>query len=273
PWAPNLLSATTPSDIGVCHGIYCWRWPFLFQFMMVLPLSILIFFVPRSQIEIHDAQPQSLLLLNGEDETEDSDVSALDERSQLTAVSSASRRHNTSVWENLRELWAHKVYVCIVLGLSALFFVDPPVVPARGRHGAILGVFFGGWLIDRAGGYSGPYKQAKALRICMGLASRAASRRCPCRSVHSTFAIAFFLWSMLFCGGCLLPACSGIVISSAPRPPGPLASSVAYTSYNLLGLRALQLPPGAHHEPHRAQPRDGADACDIAACVPCVRLP
>ncbi|GLD98795.1 hypothetical protein PINS_up007513 [Pythium insidiosum] len=282
----DLLSATTPSDIGVCHGIYCWRWPFLFQFMMVLPLSILIFFVPRSQIEIHDAQPQSLLLLNGEDETEDSDVSALDERSQLTAVSSASRRHNTSVWENLRELWAHKVYVCIVLGLSALFFVvagvqfwttlylstntDDSMYEIHLSYllvagtGPILGVFFGGWLIDRAGGYSGPYQQAKALRICMGLGLAGCLASLPVSFVHSTFAIAFFLWSMLFCGGCLLPACSGIVISSAPRRLRPLASSVAYTSYNLLGYAASNYLPGLIMNLIVHNRGDGADACDIA---------
>ncbi|KAJ0411932.1 hypothetical protein ATCC90586_009889 [Pythium insidiosum] len=275
----DLLSATTPSDIGVCHGIYCWRWPFLFQFVMVLPLSILIFFVPRSQIEIHDAQP--LMLLTGDED--ESSGSAVDETSHLTA---SGRPAESDVWENLRELFEHKVYVCIVLGLSALFFVvagvqfwttlylstntDDSMYEIHLSYllvagtGPILGVFFGGWLIDRAGGYSGPYQQAKALRICMVLGLAGCLASIPVSFVHSTFAIAFFLWSMLFCGGCLLPACSGIVISSAPRRLRPLASSVAYTSYNLLGYAASNYIPGLIMNLIIHNRGDGADACDIA---------
>jgi MFS transporter, Spinster family, sphingosine-1-phosphate transporter len=63
----------------------------------------------------------------------------------------------------------------------------------------------------------------------------------------------------------LLPACSGIVISSAPRRLRPLASSVAYTSYNLLGYAASNYFPGlVMNLIVRHTPSEGPFACDTA---------
>ena len=66
----------------------------------------------------------------------------------------------------------------------------------------------------------------------------------PLSFVHNTVYIAVLLWLMLFCGGSILPACSGIVISAAPRRLRPLASSVAYASYNFFGYAASNYIPG-----------------------------
>lgn len=107
-----------------------------------------------------------------------------------------------------------------------------------------MGVFFGGWLIDQFGGYSGPYHQMQALRVCMVLGGAGCLAALPVSYVHNTFYIAVFLWLMLFCGGSILPACSGIVISAAPPRLRPLASSVAYASYNLFGYAASNYVPG-----------------------------
>ncbi|KAI9922048.1 hypothetical protein PsorP6_000190 [Peronosclerospora sorghi] len=110
--------------------------------------------------------------------------------------------------------------------------------------GPIMGVFFGGWLIDQFGGYSGPYHQMQALRVCMVLGGAGCLAALPVSYVHNTFYIAVFLWLMLFCGGSILPACSGIVISAVPSRLRPLASSVAYASYNFFGYAASNYVPG-----------------------------
>ncbi|KAI9918865.1 hypothetical protein PsorP6_011936 [Peronosclerospora sorghi] len=110
--------------------------------------------------------------------------------------------------------------------------------------GPIMGVFFGGWLIDQFGGYSGAYHQMQALRVCMVLGGSGCLAALPVSYVHNTFYIAVFLWLMLFCGGSILPACSGIVISAVPSRLRPLASSVAYASYNLFGYAASNYVPG-----------------------------
>lgn len=303
----NMFDTTTVEE--VCHGIYCWRYPFLFQFLLILPLSILLFFVPEEHIKLHTARRQSILivdssedervLLSGSSENEDDnsdsdsfdrDVDTGDDRRDYepyTAGDEDARkltqaeplvspryqspgprraRARSVGWDNLRSLLQHKVYVFIVLGLSALFFVVAGVqfwttlflstntndsvykihlayLLVSGT-GPILGVFFGGWLIDRVGGYAGPLQQAKALRVCMQLGAVGSVMAIPISYLHSTLYIALFLWAMLFCGGALLPACSGIVISSAPPHLRPLASSVAYTSYNLLGYAASNYIPG-----------------------------
>lgn len=304
----NMFDTNTTVE-EVCHGIYCWRYPFLFQFLLILPLSILLFFVPEEHIRLHTARRQSILivdssedervLLSGSSENEDNndsdsdsndrvdmsrddrqdyepDTAGEEEARKLTQAeplisprypSRGPRARARSVgWDNLRSLLHHKVYVFIVLGLSALFFVVAGVqfwttlflstntndsvyeihlayLLVSGT-GPILGVFFGGWLIDRVGGYAGPLQQAKALRVCMLLGAMGAAMSIPISFLHSTLYIALFLWLMLFCGGSLLPACSGIVISSAPPHLRPLASSVAYTSYNLLGYAASNYIPG-----------------------------
>ncbi|KAG6948888.1 hypothetical protein JG687_00015207 [Phytophthora cactorum] len=192
----DIVDGIDDASMRLCHGIYCWRWPFLTQFAVILPL----------------------------------------------------------------------VYVFIVMGLSGLFFVVAGVqfwttlyleTNTKGSMyeihlsylivsgtGPIMGVFFGGWLIDQFGGYSGPYHQMQALRVCMVLGGAGCLASLPVSYVHNTFSIAVFLWLMLFCGGSILPACSGIVISAAPPRLRPLASSVAYASYNLFGYAASNYIPG-----------------------------
>ncbi|POM62229.1 Major Facilitator Superfamily (MFS) [Phytophthora palmivora] len=236
-------------SMRLCHGIYCWRWPFLTQFVLVLPLSILIFFVPREHIRLRSTRRRSIVIVD-QDEDDDSSL----EQSMLMT------------WSNLWLLLQHRVYVFIVMGLSGLFFVVAGVqfwttlyletntkdsmyeihlsyLLVSGT-GPIMGVFFGGWLIDQFGGYSGPYHQMQALRVCMVLGGAGCLASLPVSYVHNTFYIALFLWLMLFCGGSILPACSGIVISAAPPRLRPLASSVAYASYNLFGYAASNYIPG-----------------------------
>ncbi|OWY96412.1 Major Facilitator Superfamily (MFS) transporter [Phytophthora megakarya] len=216
----NLVDGIEDDSMRLCHGIYCWRWPFLTQFVLVLPLSILIFFVPREHIRLRSTRRRSIVIV---DQDEDEDTSPGQAR--------------PSTWSNLWLLLHHRVYVFIVMGLSGLFFVVAGVqfwttlyletntndsmyeihlsyLLVSGT-GPIMGVFFGGWLIDQFVSY-----------------------------VHNTFYIAVFLWLMLFCGGSILPACSGIVISAAPPRLRPLASSVAYASYNLFGYAASNYIPG-----------------------------
>lgn len=286
------------ASMTLCNGIYCWRWPFLIQFGLVLPLSILIFAVPREHIRLLSTCHHSIVIVDA-DEDEDNDADQIvptdDEAEENSAdqstpsddeakrvlvnhekennasddlqpLESFKQEENVSRWSDLRLLLQHRVYVFIVMGLSGLFFVVAGVqfwatlyletntkdsmneIHAAyllvSGTGPILGVFFGGWLIDQYGGYSGPYHQMKALRVCVLLGGASCLAALPVSYVHTTFFIAVFLWLMLFCGGSILPACSGIVISASPPRLRPLASSVAYASYNLFGYAASNYVPG-----------------------------
>ncbi|KAK1930590.1 putative sphingolipid transporter spinster 2 [Phytophthora citrophthora] len=278
----DLADGVNETSMRLCHGIYCWRWPFLTQFALILPLSILIFFVPREHIRLRSTRRRSIVIVD-EDEDEDTAVEQGmpttfdDERVLMNhlednngygfrSLASHEEEENASRWSNLWLLLQHRVYVFIVMGLSGLFFVVAGVqfwttlyletntndsmyeihlsyLLVSGT-GPIMGVFFGGWLIDQFGGYSGPYHQMQALRVCMVLGGAGCLAAIPVSYVHNTFYIAVFLWLMLFCGGSILPACSGIVISAAPPRLRPLASSVAYASYNLFGYAASNYIPG-----------------------------
>lgn len=291
------------ADTNYCQGMYCWRWPFIFQFLAILPFSILLFFVPVEHIRLHTARRKSIIMVDSiistndsdEDDDEDEEEALVykGERSRLNQPrsNSISAQDQSPGWENLRQLFQQKVFVFIVLGLSALFFVVAGVqfwttlylatntndslytihlayLLVSGT-GPILGVFFGGWLIDQFGGYAGMYQRSEALRVCMVLGGVGCLASLPVSFFHSTLYIAGFLWLMLFCGGSILPACSGIVISSAPRRLRPLASSVAYASYNLLGYAASNYIPGLIMnfiiDPHAdVKSAEDAGTCDTA---------
>ncbi|TDH73492.1 hypothetical protein CCR75_007426 [Bremia lactucae] len=281
----DFMSGIDDDAMRLCHGIYCWRWPFLTQFVLILPLSILIFFVPREHIRLRSTSRRSIVIVDEEEDevssappstspTNDDDrllTSPSENSSELNEPSFQStdvheEEESKSRWSNLWLLLQHRVYVFVVMGLSGLFFVVAGVqfwttlyletntedstyeihlsyLLVSGT-GPIMGVFFGGWLIDQCGGYSGPYQQMQALRVCMIFGGAGCLAALPVSYVHNTFFIALFLWLMLFCGGSILPACSGIVISAAPPQLRPLASSVAYTSYNLFGYAASNYIPG-----------------------------
>ncbi|CAH0476706.1 unnamed protein product [Peronospora belbahrii] len=282
----NLVDGIDDASMRLCHGIYCWRWPFLIQFGLIFPLSILIFFVPREHIQLRSTRRRSIVIVdadedddrNGEqntstsyDEAEHMLVSRhkhsnVSDGCSLRLLESHKQEENASRWSNLRLLLQYKVYVFVVMGLSGLFFVVAGIqfwttlyletntqdsmyeihvayLLVSGT-GPIMGVFFGGWLIDQFGGYSGPYHQMQALRVCVLLGGAGCLAALPVSYVHNTFHIAIFLWLMLFCGGSILPACSGIVISASPPRLRPLASSVAYASYNLFGYAASNYVPG-----------------------------
>ncbi|KAG7401861.1 hypothetical protein PHYBOEH_010324 [Phytophthora boehmeriae] len=280
----DLVDNADDATMRLCNGIYCWRWPFLTQFVLILPLSILIFFVPREHIRLRATRRRSIVIVDADEDedtgvelslplTYDNEYALLDQPATSSYSNGnhfrplrSSEVENSSRWSNLWLLLQHKVYVFIVMGLSGLFFVVAGVqfwttlyletntqdsmyeihlsyLLVSGT-GPIMGVFFGGWLIDQFGGYSGPYHQMQALRVCMVLGGAGALAALPVSYVHNTFYIALFLWLMLFCGGSILPACSGIVISATPPRLRPLASSVAYASYNLFGYAASNYIPG-----------------------------
>lgn len=262
-----------------CYLLLCWRWPLLFPVLFVAPFAVLTFSIPDQHVQTDSLKRRKSIVIVDEDEDDLRDdifESAVgDERvpnSEKTPLVNSLRTRTSSVfWSDddkngVVKLLQTPVFVFVVLGLSALFFVVTGIqywvtlfLTTNTNNstyvvhiaylfvsgtGPVLGVFFGGWLIDKYGGYSGMDCEARALKICIVLGFIAFLAAIPPSFLHDTYSIAVFLWIMLFCGGSILPACSGIVISSAPSPLRPLASSMASTSYNLLGYAASNYLPG-----------------------------
>ncbi|KAI9910325.1 hypothetical protein PsorP6_009978 [Peronosclerospora sorghi] len=136
----NLSDKSNDTFMRLCYGIYCWRWPFLTQFVLTLPLSILFFFVPREHIGLRLTRRRSIIIADA-DEDEDannklcSTIPYDDEECILMTCKRNGivsdgysldlyvKEENASKWSNLWLLLRHKVYVFIVMGLSGLFFV------------------------------------------------------------------------------------------------------------------------------------------------------
>ncbi|KAF1771829.1 Major facilitator superfamily domain [Phytophthora cactorum] len=159
--------------------------------------------------------------------------------------------------EGVYELLHIPVFCLIVFGLTTVYFVVTGVqywstiFMIKSLHaskylvnalfvvvsgtGPILGVFFGGWLIDRYGGYIGVEQRAKALGICMILGLTAFAISAVTTFFDDIYITAGFLWLLLFFGGAILPACTGIFISVVPAEHRALASSFSVMVFNLFG--------------------------------------
>lgn len=109
----------------------------------------------------------------------------------------------------------------------------------------ILGVLAGGWFIDFVGGYKNERGMMKTLIIldfwamlCLFFGI------CAC-FVANFIAIICFIWCILFFGGGILPAATGIVIASVPLEVRAFGSGFCMMIYNVFGYVIGTLVPGA----------------------------
>ncbi|RLN51311.1 hypothetical protein BBJ29_005121 [Phytophthora kernoviae] len=221
--------------------IQTWRWPFLVQFLALLPINVAIFFVPKKHLVIRS---------DGEREPVGSGASILEEEFIEVYEQGAFS-------DGVYELLHIPVFCLIVFGLTTVYFVVTGVqywstiFMIKSLHaskylvnglfvvvsgtGPIFGVFFGGWIIDRYGGYIGVEQRAKALGICMILGLIAFSVSAVTTFFDDVYITSGFLWLLLFFGGAILPACTGIFISVVPAEHRALASSFSVMIFNLFG--------------------------------------
>ncbi|OWZ14003.1 Major Facilitator Superfamily (MFS) transporter [Phytophthora megakarya] len=191
--------------------------------------------------------------------------------------------------EGVYELLHIPVFCLIVFGLTTVYFVVTGVqywstiFMIKSLHaskylvnalfvvvsgtGPILGVFFGGWLIDRYGGYIGVEQRAKALGICMILGLTAFSISAVTTFFNDVYITSGFLWLLLFFGGAILPACTGIFISVVPAEHRALASSFSVMIFNLFGYSLSPYLTGLIMEwviSKQGQPNSYFEYCDEA---------
>ncbi|GMF41295.1 unnamed protein product [Phytophthora fragariaefolia] len=191
--------------------------------------------------------------------------------------------------EGVYELIHIPVFCLIVFGLTTVYFVVTGVqywstiFMIKSLHvskylvnglfvvvsgtGPILGVFFGGWIIDRYGGYIGVEQRAKALGICMILGLTAFSISAVTTFFDDVYITSGFLWLLLFFGGAILPACTGIFISVVPAEHRALASSFSVMVFNLFGYALSPYLTGLIMEwviSQQGQPDSYFEYCDEA---------
>lgn len=95
----------------------------------------------------------------------------------------------------------------------------------------VLGVLFGGILIQRMGGYTDP----KALDACYYVSILAALSGITIPFLDNIPLFVGLIWLLLFFGGSIVPGLTGILINSASNRMKEVSNSITHLCYNLLG--------------------------------------
>ena len=159
--------------------------------------------------------------------------------------------------EQLRMLANNLIFVFLTLALCNMFFVVSgiqywvtlymlktlqanPIVVVVGfvvisTTAPILGVLTGGCVADYYGGYKGKNIRT-AVRICVVFGVLAFCVSMPSCFVRSVVGEIVLLWLLLFFGGCILPAATGITVNSMPKEYQSASSSVSQLAFNFGGF-------------------------------------
>ena len=169
------------------------------------------------------------------------------------------------VARRVARLLLNPTYVFLILALCALYFVvnglqmwvtsyleGPPVEATKNAivgifgvcsaTGPVAGVLFGGWAIDRVGGYSNILRTSLVSTVLGGLACVMAFASLLVTNIAG---FAACTWILLFFGGAVVPALVGMSLSTVETRLRPMASGFGGCMYNLLGFFAGPFLAGA----------------------------
>jgi MFS family permease len=106
--------------------------------------------------------------------------------------------------------------------------------------GPTAGVFFGGWYIDKHGGYKDETGQAAAatLKRCTVFGALALAFAIPAAFLTSFWPIQIAMWFVLFWGGALISPATGVCINAVSPELRAFSSALSMFSYNILGYSA-----------------------------------
>ena len=108
----------------------------------------------------------------------------------------------------------------------------------------ILGVLFGGWLIDFIGGYKDERGMRRTLLILFCFAFSCFLLGVGAGWSSSFWVVVACMWLILFFGGSLLPAATGVVIASVPVEVRAFGSGFCLMVYNVAGYVLGTFLPG-----------------------------
>lgn len=162
-----------------------------------------------------------------------------------------------SWWKSVKALLCLPVYRNLLGAMSALYFtvtgvqywgtkyllisLHAPLLLVNvlfvlcAATGPVLGVFFGGYIIDVFGGYKGYKKRVSALKLVCILGLVGCLSTLPITFLDNIYLVVLCLWLVLFFGGSSLPACAGILVSVVPRHHRPTSASLSLVVFNMCG--------------------------------------
>lgn len=98
-----------------------------------------------------------------------------------------------------------------------------------------MGIFFGGYITDKYGGYHGRSEWIVVLKLSVFAGSVACLASIPITLLSDFFFALSSLWILLFFGASILPASSGILINIVPKDFRPISSSLSLVVFNSFG--------------------------------------
>lgn len=168
-----------------------------------------------------------------------------------------------TLWQQISLLWGNRVYVNASLALGFLTFTvegirywvviyrtevfndDLGTVVAAftlvSCTAPILGMFMGGGIIDRCGGYRNKEGVARSMRILMyfSLFAGPSAALMLLGDLGTTSSLKFFAistWMLLFFGGAHVAPLTGIMIGVVPAQMRPLSSAVSLLVNHIVGF-------------------------------------
>ncbi|CDJ37321.1 transporter, major facilitator family domain containing protein, putative [Eimeria tenella] len=191
------------------------------------------------------------------------------ERQQVETTATSSPRSvakTYGVGDSVRILFSSPLYVCVTFALCALFFevtaiqfwsisyfhevLQYPTATvlvsfnATAATAPILGVLGGGWFIDFVGGYKDERGMRRTMSVLLLWAVGCLLLGVGAGWSSNFWFIVFCMWCILFLGGGILPAATGIVIASVPVEVRAFGSGFCMMIYNVLGYVLGTFLPG-----------------------------
>eukprot|EP00923_Selenidium_pygospionis_P039539 GHVN01068688.1.p1 GENE.GHVN01068688.1~~GHVN01068688.1.p1 ORF type:complete len:716 (-),score=86.59 GHVN01068688.1:1572-3686(-) len=275
----GVLSHWAPlTDHANRFYVSTWQTPFIIQCVACIPVLIALALIPnrclnRISISMNPtAQPNERRVDGGGEglvwsgEMEESEVGE-EVEAEKVAMTDACQECCISTFSQWGQFLGRPLYLFLIGGISNLFFVVTGIqfwvteymivhlnyskmtvvtwTTFTFLTSPVLGVSFGGWLIDKVGGSRGAAQMKKAIRISTLFAFLAACLSIICTLVNSLLFFGTSLWFMLFFGGGLVPTATTLLIHSVPPKLRSHASALTQFAQNLLGYFPAPLISGA----------------------------
>ncbi|OMJ84676.1 hypothetical protein SteCoe_14132 [Stentor coeruleus] len=221
-----------------------WRFAIQLQAVFEIPIILSLKFIDKSYIDIINPQD---LVSSGEKS----------QRGKEVRIDTISLTHLSGFCEQMKMLYKNQIFIFLTLSLCCMFFVVSgiqywitqyciKVLHAKkifviigfiiiSTTAPIFGVITGGWVTDYYGGYKGK-NILTAMRICFAFGSMAFISAIPSCFVQTVFVEIFLLWLLLFFGGCIVPAATGIIVNSVHKEFQSSSSSISQLIFNFGGF-------------------------------------
>lgn len=98
--------------------------------------------------------------------------------------------------------------------------------------GPLIGVLAGGWIVDRAGGYT---RHSRCLRVLANYTVVGIGLAAGIALSESAVVVIVLIWCLLVVGGAVLAPATGVLLTAVPAAVRTFASAISMMAYNVLG--------------------------------------